>query len=194
MTKLLILLLLTLPLGSAYGQKPLMPRGMFWDKPAYVSARIGFLKPGVVKLDGHDEETQTGFTFGVGADFRVAKNWFIGTSVDIHRFHLADSGQYFIDVTGNIKRMFFHERNRFGFRPGLAIGFGVMDYFAPLNHEKVERTSYMTWKTTFEAIFFGRGRLAPYVEGGLMGVAFGGNEKHNINFGPSPYFRAGVMF
>ena len=76
-----------------------MPRGDFWDKRGFFLVRIGFVSTGDFLLDGRREETQTGFSFGSAMEFRVARWWHMGFGVDVHRVHLADSGQYFIDVT-----------------------------------------------------------------------------------------------
>ncbi len=193
MSKLILLFILLLPVTSL-GQESLMPRGDFWDKPGFFLVRIGFISTSNFVLDGRSEETQPGFSFGAAMEWRVARLWHAGVGVDVHRAHLSDSGQYFIDFTGSIKRMFFDKPSRIGLRPGLTIGYGVMDYFWGFGSVRIDRTRYMTWKGSFETIFFNRGRVAPYLEFGLFGAAFGGNRSHNINFGPSTYFRAGVMF
>lgn len=167
----------------------LIQRQDFWIRPAYFLIRFGFVSGEAVRLNGQKIDGQPGATFGVAWDIRAWQNTFIGISTDIHRMHVSDSGQYFFDLCLNAKQHIFAKSAEIGFKPGLSLGFGVMDYFAG-----VERTTYMTWKTSFEVIFYGGPKSAWYFDLGLMGTALGGNSEHKVRFGPFPYLRGGVMF
>lgn len=186
---LLFLCLLTASADTVAQQRNLVSRENFWHKRGYFLARFGFISGEVVRLDGREVNGQPGATFGVGLDFRTAKHLLMGIAADIHRIHVADSGQYFFDIGLTAKRPFFSEYAKVAFQPGIAVGFGVMDYFVG-----VEQTAYLTWKGTFETIFFTSAQNAWYLDVGMMGTAFGGNARHKMRFGPFPYLRGGVMF
>lgn len=177
------------PVAPQAQERNLIKRQDFWTRPAYFLIRFGFISGEVARLDGVKVDGQPGATFGVGWDFRTWSNTFVGVSADIHRMHIADSGQYFLDLDLNLKRHIFARKSQIGFKPGVSVGFGVMDYFIG-----VERTAYLTWKGTFEVIFYGGSKNAWYFDLGIMGTALGGNSEHDMRFGPFPYLRGGVMF
>jgi hypothetical protein len=194
MKQLFITFLLALCACSTLAQTKLMPSGDFWDKRGYFLMRLGFVSGEVIRLDGREEEGQPGFSFGAAMEFRIARGWHLGIGADVHRMHLSDSGQFFIDASLSLKRSFFSQSSKISLRPGVAIGYGSMDYFTILSRGRIERTHFMVWKATFETIFFGHARVAPFIDVGMMGTAFGGNSEHDLRLGPFPYLRAGMMF
>ena len=194
MKQIIITFAVVLVAANLAAQSSLMPRGNFWDKRGYFLMRIGFVSGSVISLDGHDEDGQPGFSFGAAMDFRIARKWHLGVGCDIHRMHLSDSGQYFIDGSLALKRTFFSQTSKIGLRPGITLGFGSLDHFELFSGERIGRTHFLVWKATFETVFFSRNRVAPFIDAGMMGTAFGGNADHDIRFGPFPYIRGGMMF
>ena len=194
MKQIIITFALVLAAANLAAQSNLMPRGDFSDKPGYFLMRIGFVSGENIKLDGRDEDGQPGFSFGAAMDFRIVRSWYVGVGCDIHRVHISDSGQYFFDASLALKRSFLSKTSRIALRPGIALGYGTLDHFRLFSYQGIERTHYFVWKATFEVVFFGRNRVAPFIDVGLMGSAFGGNADHDIRFGPFPYIRGGMMF
>ncbi len=179
-----LLLLLCTPAQS----QNLVEQGPFWKKRGYTGGNIGFIGKGTIHLDSASHATDPGFTFGVKFDLRFHGNWFWGVSADIHRIHVLDTGQYFLDASLNLKHMIVSEYSMFGFRPGLGIGFGHLTGF-----RDYRSTRYFTCRVTFEFLFFSDGNSAPFVEVGLIAAPIGGNRDTKARFGPVLLGRVGIL-
>ena len=161
----------------------------FWEKSGYFAGSIGFVGTGKLRVDGAHINTQPGFTFGAKFDFRLYGNVYWGMSADVHRLHVRDTGQYFLDLSFNVKKMYFGRNSRVGLRPGIGVGFGQLTHFRDL-----ESSTFLMTRVTFEAIFFSETKVAWIVEIGVLAAPTGGNREHDISYGPVPLFRLGAMF
>jgi hypothetical protein len=161
----------------------------FWEKRGYFGCNLGFIGTGKIRIDGSRDDTAPGFTFGAKFDFLLMKNLYWGIGCDIHRLYVEDTGQYFLDLTLTLKRMYFRLDSKVGFRPGIGIGFGHL-----ANFRKVKPSTYLTVRTTLEVIFYEEARVAWFGEVGLMAAPTGGNKNHRMSFGPVPLIRIGAMF
>jgi hypothetical protein len=161
----------------------------FWEKSGYFAANIGFIGTGKLRIDGAHINTQPGFTFGAKFDFRFSRNLYWGLSADVHRLHVRDTGQYFLDLSCNVKKMYFGRSSRVGLRPGIGVGFGHLTHFRDL-----ESSTFLMTRITFEAIFFSETRVGWIIEVGLIAAPTGGNREHDMTYGPVPLFRVGAMF
>ncbi|PWB74779.1 hypothetical protein C3F09_03570 [candidate division GN15 bacterium] len=168
---------------------PVMNSNDFWNKRGYFAGNLGFIGTGKFRMDGHNINTQPGFTFGVKFDIRWFDHVYWGVSADVHRLYVQDTGQYFLDLCLNVKRFYFGRSSQVGFRPGIGIGFGHLTQF-----RNVASTEYLMTRVTLEIIFFSETRVGWIVEVGLIGAPTGGNRETSINYGPVPLFRVGAMF
>jgi len=185
----LVVVLLLVMVSTQAGAYPAISGSAFWDKPGYFAGNIGFIGTGKFRIDGAQINTQPGFTFGAKFDFRLFNHIYWGVSADIHRLYVKDTGQYFLDLCFNIKRLYFGRSSRVGFRPGIGVGFGHLTHF-----RDIESSIYLMTRVTLEVIFFSETKVGWMVEIGFLAAPVGGNHEKSITYGPVPMFRIGAMF
>jgi len=185
---LVVVLLLVVVSTQASAYSVVSGRG-FWDKSGYFGGNIGFIGTGKIRIDGTRANTQPGFTFGAEFDFRWFDRIYWGVSADVHRLYVRDTGQYFLDLCLNIKRLYFGRSSRVGFRPGIGVGFGHLTHF-----RDIESSIYLMTRVTLEVIFFSETKVGWLVEIGFLAAPVGGNHELSITYGPVPMFRIGAMF
>ena len=190
MPRILIVIVIALPilLWTPVRAANLIEQAPFWENRGLVGANIGFIGKGILHLSANSFNTDPGFTFGVKFDVRMRHDWFLGLSVDVHRIHVLDTGQYFLDASLNFKRMIFNENSQVGIRPGLGFGFGHLTHFLTY-----ESTRYLTCRLTLEIIFFSEGNSAPFIEVGLFGAPIGSNSTLSAHFNPILLGRIGIL-
>lgn len=182
----LVVVFSAVPPVFAYGT---MERTDFWDKTSFASGNVGFIGRGKLRVGGEHYDTQPGFTLGIKLDFLIRDRVYWGVSADVHRIHVRDTGQYFLDLSLHLKKLLFSSSSLVGFRPGVALGFGHLTHF-----REVSSSTYLTARATLEVIFFSDAMSAWFVEVGLMAAPVGGNSDLSVTFGPVPIIRLGAMF
>jgi len=161
----------------------------FRGRSRFFAVNIGFLGKGELRTKDEHSLTQPGFTFGIKFDFRIKQKWYWGISTDVHRIHVQDTGQYFLDAGLHLKKMLYNESSTVALRPGIGLGFGHL-----MNFRKVGTSTYLTTRATLELLVFGEGSAAWFLEVGLLGAPVGGNSSTSMTFGPVALARIGAIF
>lgn len=181
-----VLLVIAVVPVAAY---PVKSNHAFWEKSGYFGGNLGFIGTGKVRIDGTHINTQPGFTFGMKLDFRFSSGKYWGFSADIHRLYIKDTGQYFLDLCFNLKKQYFGQSSRVGFRPGLGVGFGHLTQF-----RDIESSTFLMTRAMLEIIFYSETKVGWMLEVGLIAAPIGGIAKRILTTARFRYFGLGRCF
>jgi hypothetical protein len=182
----LIAALATLAAFSPTAATPYQPMAKAKGK---VGAKIGMVYSTHFRVDGVPSNAGIGISGGVLFDIPLVRRILTGVTIDIHDLHVFETRKKMLDLSVPVKYRFAFEQDRWELRAVASAGFGYMTLV-----DKLERTTYLTLKAGFEAVFHTDTRYSLIIDGLIMAAPTGGNREHKVTYGPTFLIRAGFIY
>ena len=161
-----------------------------WTKSkAKVGVKLGMLYSSHFRVDGVSNETGIGISGGVLFDIPVVRRVISGLALDLHDIHVFEERKKLFDINLPVKYVFAFEEQKWELRPMAAVGFG---YQTQVN--VLERTTYLTIKGGFEAVFHTDTRSSLILDFLVLSMPTGGNRDHRVTYGPTLIIRGGIIY
>jgi hypothetical protein len=154
-----------------------------------VGAKIGLVYSTHFRIDGVPSSAGIGISGGVLFDIPLARRMMSGVTIDIHDLHVFEKRKKMLDLSVPLKYRFTFEEHRWELRTVASAGFGYMTLV-----DKLERTTYLTLKAGFEAVFHTDTRYSLIIDGLILAAPIGGNREHKVTYGPTFLIRAGFIY
>ena len=133
--------------------------------------------------------TRVGFSWQLFFDLPV-RHWLIASlSFEMQDIHVFSERHQMLDIGLSLKRPIYKEASQLAWRPVIGIGYAYLG-----QGQTLEKSGYTTLRAGLEGIFYAEKRHAFLGEFIVYGSISGGNDDHDITFGPVVLLRLGVIY
>jgi hypothetical protein len=160
------------------------------EKTTYFGVKAGIISPGAFYVSDREFDSDMSYSIGGFLDYQLGPKIFGGLSLNINGFGAYEETTTMFDLNANLKARIANEKNSLIFRPGLEIGYANMGSLG----SSYESSNYLLLKGIVEVLFPSEGNLTWLGEIGIVGAPDGGNDDHEMTFGPGFFLRGGILF
>lgn len=133
--------------------------------------------------------TRVGFSWQLFFDIPIGQSLLATLSFDMQDIHVVGERHQMLDIGLSLKRPIYKEVSELAWRPLVGMGYAYLG-----EGETLEKSGNITGRAGLEAIFYSHQRHAFLGEFIVYGSLSGGNDDHDIKFGPVVLLRVGVIY
>ncbi len=138
----------------------------------------------------YDMESDMSFSFGSYLDHKLGEKITGGLYLDAHNLAVYEESKLLLDLGLTIKAMIASKSANLTFKPGIGIGYGMLGEIEGL----ADGSNYFMLRAGCDVVFSSPRSLSWLGELAIIGAGAGGNDDHDMGFGPMFLIRGGLAF
>ena len=150
--------------------------------------RGGIINATNIKIDGQKFDANVALTAGVLFDFPLTHKSTFGFTADLIDVQVASERQKALDVGMAFKYAVYKKEKMMSLKPGFGIGYSYLAHWRLLN-----ASGYLTLKLFLETLFYSSHRYAWLFDFDIFWAPVGGNNEHDVTYGPAVMIRFGLV-
>nr|MBN2278237.1 hypothetical protein [candidate division Zixibacteria bacterium] len=157
--------------------------------PSVFGIKFGYYGNGDIVIDNFDYNPDDDVWGGIYLDYPIHKKLYLGAAVDIIQFEYWDDKYYILDISLVTKfRIKTNDPDLF-LHPAVGVGYAWAQ-----DIPNYGESDYLTFQFFMEMLYKLTAKQGLVIDMGYLWGPNGGNDRHDITFGPMFIFRGGLAF
>jgi len=187
LTVLCIVLITVSAVSDLSAQNMVRSRFGKWHRGLF-GFRGGIINSTNIKIDGRKFDANVALTAGILFDFPMTHKSTFGFTADIIDVQVASERQKALDVGVAFKYAAYKKESQMALKPGFGVGYAYLAHWKLLN-----ASGYLTLKLFLETLFYSNHKYAWLADFDIFWAPVGGNEEHDVSYGPALMVRFGLV-